>query len=93
MMETTQILLIAGGIGLAVLAIIAIRGSFKDDDSFYGGSTTVAGSNAADNGPGHDANDGGGDAGAMAPRVVAMVAAEEGAAETAALAERAPSST
>ena len=62
-METTQILLIAGAIGLAVLAIIAIRGSFKDDDSFYGGSTTVAGSNAADNGPGHDANDGGGNAG------------------------------
>ena len=40
-METTQILLIAGAIGLAVLAIIAIRGSFKDDDAFYGDSTTV----------------------------------------------------
>ena len=42
-MELTQILIIVGVIGGVILVAIAIRGSFKNDDAFYGDSTTVAG--------------------------------------------------
>jgi hypothetical protein len=40
-MELTQILLIVGAIAAVVLVIIAIRGSFKSDDAFYGESPTI----------------------------------------------------
>ena len=35
-MELTQILIIVGVIGGIILLIVAVRGSFKSDDSFYG---------------------------------------------------------
>jgi hypothetical protein len=35
-MELTQILIIVGVIGGVLLLIVAIRGSFKSDDAFYG---------------------------------------------------------
>jgi hypothetical protein len=40
-MELTQILIIVGVIGGIILAVVAIRGSFKDDDAFYGESPTM----------------------------------------------------
>jgi hypothetical protein len=43
-MEWTVILLLVGAVAIVVLALIAIRGSFRSDDAFYGGSTTVAAS-------------------------------------------------
>jgi hypothetical protein len=64
-MELTQILIIVGVIGAVVLVIVAIRGSFKNDDAFYGESPpTVRGDAASgdsgkeqvptDGGPGAD---------------------------------------
>jgi|KBSMisStandDraft_5_1062788.scaffolds.fasta_scaffold623042_3 hypothetical protein len=35
-MELTQILIIVGVIGGIILLIVAVRGSFKSDDDFYG---------------------------------------------------------
>jgi hypothetical protein len=68
-MEFTQILIIVGVIGAIVLVIIAIRGSFRNDDAFYGDSTTVAANSPAvdsdrsgGDGDGHGSSDG--DAGA-----------------------------
>jgi hypothetical protein len=37
-MEWTVVLLLVGAVGVVVLAVVAIRGSFRDDDAFYGGS-------------------------------------------------------
>ena len=66
-MELTQILIIAGVIGGVILVAIAIRGSFKSDDAFYGDSTTVAGGGpTGDAGEGHHSSDGqGGDHGGV----------------------------
>jgi len=68
-MEFTQILIVVGVIGAIVLVIIALRGSFKNDDAFYGDSTTVAANSPAvdpdrsgGDGDGHGSPDG--DAGA-----------------------------
>ena len=69
-MEFTQILIIVGVIGAIVLVIIALRGSFKNDDAFYGDSTTVAANSppldptrSGGDGDGHGSSDGGGGAG------------------------------
>ena len=72
-MEFTQILIIVGVIGAIVLVIIALRGSFKNDDAFYGDSTTVAANSPAvdpdrsgGDGDGHGSPDGDGGAGGAA---------------------------
>jgi len=41
-MELTQILIIVGAIAIVIFAIVAIRGSFRNDDAFYGESTPPA---------------------------------------------------
>jgi hypothetical protein len=58
-MELTQVLIIVGVIGAIVLVIIALRGSFKSDDAFYGDSTTVA-ANTPPLGPARSGGDGDG---------------------------------
>jgi len=64
-MELTQVLIIVGVIGAIVLVIIALRGSFKSDDAFYGDSTTVAANTppldparSGGDGDGHGSSDG-----------------------------------
>ena len=68
-MEWTLILLVIGA-AFVVLAIVAIRGSFKSDDAFYGDSTTVAANSppldsarSGGVGDGHGSPDGDGGAG------------------------------
>ena len=66
-METTNVLIVIGVIGVVVLVLVAIRGSFKSDDDFYGESTTVAGGGPSaerhDEGRGDASDDGAGDGG------------------------------
>jgi hypothetical protein len=57
-MELTQILIIVGVIGAVILVIVAIRGSFKSDDAFYGESPPMPGpASSGDDGQGQPSLD------------------------------------
>jgi hypothetical protein len=61
-MEWPALLLVVGLVGVVAFTVVALRGSFKSDDEFYGESTTVTGAvGSADDHrrPGQDPGDGG----------------------------------
>ena len=61
-MELTQILIIVGAIAIVVFAIVAIRGSFRSDDAFYGESSPApnVASTTEDHGSHGSSGEGGG---------------------------------
>jgi hypothetical protein len=66
-MGLTQILILVGAVAVIILAIVAVRGFFRNDDEFYEGSTIKDGrptndpvtSQPTGEGPGEPASDNG----------------------------------
>jgi hypothetical protein len=61
-MEWPIVLLVVGLVVVVAFVLVAVRGSFKDDDSFYGESGTIGGpgDSTDHDGGGRDEGDGGG---------------------------------
>ena len=59
-MSVIQILVLVGVIGGFILLLVALRGSFKDDDAFYDGSTLGGGVPTSSPGPAADTSEGAG---------------------------------
>ena len=57
-MSVLQILVLVGVIGGFVLLLVALRGSFKDDDAFYDGSTLGDGRPTNNPAPAADSSEG-----------------------------------